>query len=318
MIMLKDFNIDLKNARIPTRKTMKKLGTIKISTVESTPVVWEDKLIRFEWVRNSSWGAAGGVTREFGCYQFVDMETEESLGEFAEDHAFGCCYTEDGKMYVHGIRGSGGGNILDTFVSSDLKTWEQSTAIVFPEDVQLYNTSVCKGDGRYIMAIEVGGSNPIVGVPFTCVFAESQDLINWTLLDTMEYSYSRDRYTACPCIRYFDGYYYMIYLESAPCHRWIPYIVRSKDLREFELGLVNPVMMFDNDDKKVIHPERFTAEELDRIEHSVNCNNSDFDMCYYNGKTVIVYSWGNQYGKEFLALAEYEGTEEEFCKSFFE
>ena len=96
----------------------------------------------------------------------------------------------------------------------------------------------------------------------------------------------------------------MIYLESAPCHRWIPYIVRSKDLREFELGLVNPVMMFDNDDKKVIHPERFTAEELDKIEHSVNCNNSDFDMCYYNGKTVIVYSWGNQYGKEFLALAE--------------
>ena len=35
-------------------------------------------------------------------------------------------------------------------------------------------------------------------------------------------------------------------------------------------------------------------------------------MCYYGGKTVITYSWGNQLGKEFLALAEYDGTEEEF------
>ena len=36
------------------------------------------------------------------------------------------------------------------------------------------------------------------------------------------------------------------------------------------------------------------------------------------GKTLITYSWGNQYGKEFLALAEYDGSSEEFLKSFFE
>lgn len=315
---MKDIDGPLKTARMPVRKTLNKLGTVKINVVETTPVVWEEKLLRFEWIRNSSWGGAGGVSRSVGCYHFVDMENEESLGEFAYDHSFGCCYAENGKMYVHGTRGSGGGNVLDTFVSSDLKTWEQSTALVFPEDVGLFNTSVCKGDGRYIMAIEVGGENPMVGRPFTCVFAESQDLVNWTLLDPMEHSYSRDRYTACPCIRYFDGYYYIIYLESMIAHRWVTYIVRTKDFKEYELGLTNPILMFDNNDKKVIHPERFTAEELDKIENSVDCNNSDFDMCYYNRKTVITYSWGNQYGKEFLALAEYDGTEEEFCKSFFE
>jgi hypothetical protein len=137
------------------------------------------------------------------------------------------------------------------------------------------------------------------------------------MLDTMDYSYCRDRYTACPCLRYVDGYYYIICLESAPFHRWIPYIARSRDLKEYELGVINPVMWFDNEDKKVICPERFTAEELDYIAHAVNCNNSDFDMCEYRGKTVITYSWGNQYGKEFLALAEYDGTQEEFLKSFF-
>jgi len=316
--MLINLYEDLKQKKIPVRKTMKKLGTVKISTVETTPVVWEGRLLRFEWVRNSEWGKNGGVTREVGCYHFVDMSDESSLGEFADDHSFGCCIAEGGKMFVHGVRGGGGGNVLDTFVSSDLKSWEQSVALTFPEDIKLYNTSVCKGPDGYIMAIEIGGTNPIVGNAFTNIFAKSDDLINWTLLDPEKYCYTRERYSACPCIRYFDGYYYIIYLEGAPLHRWLPYIVRSRDLVDFEAGLTNPIFFPDADDKKVINPERFSPEELEYIAGAVDCNNSDFDMCEFEGKTVITYSWGNQFGKEFLALAEYDGTNEEFLKSFFE
>ena len=316
--MLLDYKTPLTQARIGQRKRLKKLGTIKTNTVESTPVVWEGKLLRFEWVRTAQWGGAGGVERDVGYYHFVDMENEEPLYAFAKDHSFGCCYAEEGRMYVHGVRGGGGGNVLDTFVSSDLEHWETSVALTFPSDIHLYNTSVCKGDGRYIMAIEIGGPHPAVGKGFTCVFAESTDLVHWSMLDMMEYSYSRDRYTACPCIRYVDGYYYMIYLEGAPCHRWIPYIVRTRDLKEFELGVTNPIMWPDDLDKQVICPERFTAEELDYLENAVDCNNSDFDLCDYNGETVIMYSWGNQYGKEFLAVAVYEGSSKEYLKSFFE
>lgn len=315
--MLKDFKIALKTAKVQQKKHMRKLGTVAIGVVESTPVVWNDRLYRFEWVRNHDWGKVDGVTRDVGCYHFVDMETEESTPDFALDHSFGCCYAENGKMYVYGVRGGGGGQVLDTFVSTDLINWEMTECLTFPEDVSLYNTSVCKGPDRYIMAIEVGGSNPMVGVPFTCVFAESQDLINWTLLPTDECSYSRDRYTACPTIRYYDGNYYMIYLEGAPCHRWIPYIVRTPDLKEFELGAVNPIMFFGDEDKKVLKPEKFNSEQLDYIENAVNCNNSDVDLCNWQGKTVIMYSWGNQFGKEFLGIAEYDGSEEEFLKSFF-
>lgn len=316
--MMENYQAALKKARIGRRKRLKKLGTVKINVVESTPVVWEDKLLRFEWVRTNQWGGAGGIAREEGYYTFVDMETEKELTPFAKDHSFGCAYAEDGKMFVHGVRGGGGGNILDCFVSSDLEHWESSVALTFPEDIKLYNTSVCKGNGKYVMAIEIGGKHPAVGRPFTCIFAESSDLLHWSLLDMMEYSYSRERYTACPCIRYADEFYYMIYLEGAPCHRWIPYIVRSRDLKEFELGMINPIMWPDDADKQVICPERFTDEELDYIEHAVNCNNSDFDLCEHNGKTLITYSWGNQYGKEFLALAEYDGSNDEFLKSFFE
>ncbi len=315
---LKSFGGSLMKGRIPRRKRLKKIGTIKINTVETTPVVWKNRLLRFEWLRNKNWGADGGVERNVGCYHFVDMENEESIHEFAYDHSFGCCYTENEKMYVFGVRGNGGGNLLDIFYSSDLEHWELADTLVFSENISLYNTSVCKGDGKYIMAIEIGGEHEAVGVPFTGVFAESTDLLHWSLLDMMKYSYSRNRYTACPCIRYFNGFYYIIYLESAPCHRWIPYIVRSKDLKEFELGITNPIMWPDDDDKKLMYPDKFTEQELDYIENAVNCNNSDFDMCYYDGKTVITYSWGNQLGKEFLALAEYDGTNEEFVESFFE
>ncbi|MBE6711330.1 MAG: hypothetical protein J6I42_01320 [Clostridia bacterium] len=313
--MLKDFNAPLKTAKMPIRKTLRKLGTIDIGVVETTPVVWNGRLLRFEWVRNSGWGT---TARPVGCYRFVDMTDESALPEFADDHSFGCCYAENGAMFVHGTRGGGGGTILDTFVSRDLVNWETSVALEFPDDISLFNTSVCKGPDRYIMAIEIGGSNPAVGKPFTCVFAESFDLVNWTLLPMDEYSYSRDYYSACPVIRYYDGYYYMIYLESAPHHRWLPYIVRTRDLREFELGLTNPIMYPSPEDKTILFPEKFTDDQRAFIENAIDCNNSDVDLCDWDGKTVILYSWGNQYGKEFLALAEYDGSEEEFLKSFFE
>ena len=315
--MLKDFNYELKNAVISTKKRMVKKGTLAINVVETTPVVWEGTLYRFEWVRNEIWGGNGGITRKEGAYHFVNMETGEETPEFAFDHSFGCCYAENGVMYAHGTRGPGGGNVLDVFWSRDLVNWESKQILEFLEDISLYNTSVCKGENGYIMAIEIGGSNPIVGCPFTIVFAKSDDLIHWELLPMEDHIYAQDRYTACPAIRYFDGYYYMVYLEGAPCHRWIPYIVRSKDLSEFELGVTNPFMIFDDCDKIVQNPEKYTAEQLAYIENAVNCNNSDVDFCDYQGKTVILYSWGNQYGKEFLAEAEYDGTLEELLKSFF-
>jgi len=316
--MLKDFNEALQTSKKAPTKRMVKKGTLKINVVETTPVVWKGELLRFEWVRNKNWGGTySGVYRDVGCYHFVNMKTDEETPEFAFDHSFGCCHAEGDTMYVHGTRGPGGGNFLDVFWSKDLVNWESKNVFEFPEDVNLYNTSVCKGPDGYVMTIEIGGSNPMVGRQFTVIFAKSQNLIDWELLPTDKYVYLKERYTACPSIRYFDGWYYMVYLEGLPCHRWLPYIVRSKDLLDFELGLINPIMFFDDDDKIIQKPERFTKEQIDYITNAVDCNNSDVDFCEYNGKTVILYSWGNQYGKEFLAEAEYDGTLKEFLESFF-
>jgi alpha-L-fucosidase len=183
--------------------------------------------------------------------------------------------------------------------------------------VHIYNNSVCKGADGYYIALEIHGREEWVGQGYTCIFAKSAYLMNWELLDPISHSYDRSRYTACPVLRYTDGFYYIICLESLPMKRYVPYIARTKDFEIFEMGHYNPVMWFDDDDKLVQHPGQFAEEQLDYIANSVNSNVSDLDVCDYNGKTVILYSWGNQLGKEFLAEAEYDGSMAEFLKSFF-
>ncbi|MBE6592066.1 MAG: hypothetical protein E7646_08515 [Ruminococcaceae bacterium] len=310
---------DLMNQRSYPSKRLKKIGTVAIAVVESTPIVFNGKLLRFQWMRNNSWGKYEGVTSDVGYYTFIDMETEKPCcSPFALDHSFGSAYTENGVMYVNGVRGNGGGNIIDFFESRDLENWEMTGSIKVDSSLHIYNTSCCKDEEGYVLAIEMGGHNPYVGKGYTIFFARSLDLRSWTILPMDKHVFSAERYTACPVLRYYDGYFYMIHLESLPYLRWLPYIVRSKDLIDFEPGLINPVLCCDDDDKR-IHPlASFNDKDLDYILGAVNCNNSDVDLCEYNGKTVITYSWGNQLGKEFLALAEYDGTEEEFLKSFFQ
>lgn len=303
------------------RKPIVKKGTLQLAVVETTPVVWKGRLLRFEWIRNNHWGPMEGITQDVGYYRFVDMEKESPCCEpFAFDHAFGCCYAEGDVMYVQGVRGEGGGNVVDCFKSMDLMHWEKNEAIVFPEDIEVYNTSVCKSPDGYTMAIELGGDNPVVGIPYTCVFAKSTDLMNWEVMPMEEFVYTRERYSACPSIRYYDGYYYIVYLEASDLNRCVPYIVRTSTLREFEYetAVCNPIMHFSDEDKQFVRPEKFTEAEKEYILNAVNVNNSDVDFCEYNGRTIITYSWGNQLGKEFLGLAEYEGSEKEFLESFFE
>ena len=318
--MLLDFSTDLKQKVLPPRKTMVKKGTLDIDIVESTPVVWQGRLMRFEWIRDERFGNGYYGNTEGCCYfRFTDMETEAVTPAFAKGFSFGSAHVQDGVMYVYGVEGGSGGQDMYMFKSRDLVNWESKKILEYPGTVTVYNNSVCKGSDGYYMAIELGGDKEIVGVSFTIFFARSADLENWEKLDMGDHVYTRTRYSACPVLRWCktDGLYYMIYLEGLPCHRWQPYIVRTADFVNFELGHKNPIMFSDDNDKIVQRPEKFTAEQLNYINGAIDCNNSDVDICEFEGKTVIIYSWGNQYGKEFLAEAEYDGPMDEFLRSFF-
>lgn len=165
------------------------------------------------------------------------------------------------------------------------------------------------------MAIEVGEPSDVVGVRFTIFFAESKDLLNWKLLPR-ECVYSREKYTACPAVRHYDGWFYMIYLEALAGPRYESHIVRSKDLKHWESSRRNPVLACSEDDKAVAN-SKLSADQRRAIAGAKNVNNSDLDLCEYRGKTIIYYSWGNQQGKEFLAEAVYDGSMAQFLRSFF-
>ena len=318
--MLLDYSKALKEKILPPRKTMVKKGTLDIDIVEATPIVWKGRLMRFEWIRDKRFGSGYYGNTENCCYfRFTDMETEETTPPFGRHFSFGSAYVEDDWVYVFGVLGGSGGQVMSVFRSADMVSWESHEILTFPKNLTVYNNSVCKGKDGYYMSIELGGSSEVVGRPFTIFFARSADLFAWEMLDMGDHVYTRERYSACPVLRYCecDDRYYMIYLESLPCHRWQPYIVRTADFVSFELGHKNPIMFSDDEDKKVQRPEKFTPEQLEYINGAIDCNNSDVDLCEFNGKTVILYSWGNQYGKEFLAEAEYDGPESEFLRSFF-
>jgi len=288
---------------------IRKLGTIDCDLVETTPIVFHGRLYRFEYVRARYQPNTTGDS----YFRFIDVATGEPTPSFAAGHNLGSAMVDGDTVYVYGVKGWGTETIY-VFRSKDLKTWSSAVALHRP-GWTIYNTSVCKAAGRYVMAFEIGEPKEVVGKRFTNRFAESDDLVHWKLLPE-PCVFTKERYSACPAIRFLDGFYYVIYLEARPGPTYESHVVRSKDLVAWETSPLNPVMQFSDDDKRIANP-KLTPAERERIAQAVNLNNSDFDLCEFNGKVVIYYSWGNQHGVEHLAEAVYDGTLESFLRGFF-
>ena len=292
---------------------IRKLGTIDCDMVETTPIVINGRLYRFEYVRDNYKPNKTGKS----YFRFKDVETNAVTPPFAEGYHFGSAFNDNGTVYAFGVQKIGG-EIMTAFRSTDMVNWEQKD-IFNPPNWQLFNNSVCKGANGFIMAFEIGGPPEESGHRFTSRFAESADLWNWALTPP-DCVYAKDRYTACPYIRYIpdDGNYYMIYLEALPGWGYVPYIARSTDLITWHRSPVNPVLMFDEKEDKKLGNHFFSPQERERIANALDINNSDVDLCEFLGRTIIYYSWGNQKGNEFLAQAVYEGPVDEFLQGFFE
>lgn len=288
---------------------IKKLGTIDCDLVEATPIVFNGRLYRFEYVRKDYKPNGTGDS----YFRFIDVATGKATPAFAEGYHLGSAHVEGDTVYAYGVKSWGAAEI-GVFYSKDLKTWKSEVALSLP-GWGIYNNSVCKGRNGHVMAIELGEPPEVVGVRFTMRFAESQDLIHWKITGD-DQVFSKDRYTACPAIRFLDDQYYMIYLEEKPGPSYVPSIVRSRDLAHWESSPYDSVLNFSEDDKKIAN-SLLTAEQRKHIAASVDINNSDVDLCEFKGKTVIYYSWGNQTGVEFLAAAEYDGGMSQFLRGFF-
>lgn len=298
------------NEKAKRRKPLiKKLGTIDCDMVETTPIVFHGRLYRFEYVRANYKPNKTGDS----YFRFIDVESGKPTSAFASGYHLGSAYVKDDTVYVYGVD-TWGAEKIQVFWSKNLEEWSSKPALTL-SGWGIYNNSVCKGAERYVMAFEINKPQKETGVGFTTRFAESNDLLNWELTSS-ECVYSKEHYTACPALRFLDGFYYMLYLEAMSGPTYETHIVRSKDLVQWQSSPFNPVLHHSSEDKLIGNPN-LTTEQRKHIAKALNRNNSDVDLCEFNEKVILYYSWGNQQGTEFLAHAFYNGTLESFLRSFF-
>jgi hypothetical protein len=254
---------------------------------EAAPIVWQDRLALMKCLRP----ATGGTKADYHL-ALEDVETGRELARFAEGYSLASALVHDGTLHVFASRFEPDGwNDVTLFKSKDLRAWQQKI-VVKQEREHLFNSSVCAADNGFVMAYESDDPNL---VPFTVKFATSPDLENWT--KKPEAVFGTDRYAACPCLRYANGTYYLLYLEHRT-PRWFleTYLARSKDLMSWELSPANPIL-------------------TPGLEDGINA--SDPDLIEFQGQTYLYYSVGDQRTWSKLKRAVYPGPMAEFLAGTF-
>ena len=310
--------------KFPKKPIIRKLGTIGCNNiVETTPIVFKGELYRFEVVRRRSFTSltvceSWRELDDLPCLRFIHVRSNASTPLFAEGHTFGFPYVIEDEMFVvTGASKDWGSDTLLFYKSKDLINWEKYSEVHL-EGWKIFNMNIAKMGDVYTLLVEINAPAEECGRPFTFRFLTSRDMINWTLTPR-ECVFQRDRYAGSPSLYTFSGdpYYYVGYLEAYPDRKYANSVARSKDLISWEYSPVNPVLMYDEEDKRIANPH-LTPKDRERIANALNINNSDMELCEYLGRTIIYYSWGDQRGHEFLAEACYEGGMHEFLRSFFE
>jgi lysophospholipase L1-like esterase/pimeloyl-ACP methyl ester carboxylesterase len=287
------------------RPLVRKLGTVDLDLVETTPVVFNARLYRFEWVREGYWNNQ----RKTNYFRFVDTETGAATPPFADGHEFGSAFVEGDTVYVTGTRNRAAVNL---FASRDLASWE-TRPVIPPGRYGIFNTSLCRAGDGFVLMFEIDKPLEEAGAPFTARFATSPDLRAWTVTPP-ECNYATDRYTAPHCLRWLDGWFYDFYLEARDGYEMR--LVRSRDLVHWISSPLNPVLRASPADKLIANPDLSEAQRA-RIAGAVDRNNSDIDFCEWQGRLMINYSWGNQQGVEHLAAAVYDGALAQFLAGWF-
>jgi hypothetical protein len=265
------------------------------SAMENTPVLFHGKPLLVYNFRDDSKQRTGDCKKDM-YLKIQDLCTGSELAKFAEGYSFANAFVDGDTLHVYAPQGSNQYWLFQSiyhFTSTDLKTWKSELAIPIEPGEQLFNCSVCRDDRGYLMAYE--SDKP---VKFCFKFARSKDLAKWDKLPGLAFTGEKKQYSACPVIRYFAPYYYVIYLhEAIPGHNgWVSFMARSKDLAAWQLSPTNPIL------------EAGPGE---------GCNNSDVDLFEWEGNTYLFYATGDQQTWGSVRVAMYPGPMKSFYESCF-
>ncbi len=295
---------------------IKKLGACS-PYGEMTPFVFGGRLYRLELTDNTR-----GLAADDGSIGFLirDIESGKVISRGGKGHYYFSGLECGDIFYIFCVESKNGGYSGDTvklFVTKNLVDFEERV-LFRREGFNFFNTAPVRDENGFVLAVEANEPKELVGVPFTCFFARSADLIRWDFLPD-ETAYPRHRYIGGPCMKYSEGWYYLFGVTELPCARYTNYLCRTKDFYTWEVGKYNPFLMPSNEDKRISpRAADFSEEFLEQIKTGFNINNSDVDMCDYNGKTYINYTVGNQLGFYYMCEAEYDGSMAELLERFFD
>ncbi|MBO7680197.1 MAG: hypothetical protein J6S75_11065, partial [Thermoguttaceae bacterium] len=136
----------------PAKKTGKIFFDRDTCVMETTPFVWEGKMLLFASVRR---GGAEHTPAQLSL-QIRDPESGEVLSTFGSGCSLGCAFVNQGTLHVFAARqpeGESWFRDIVHFCSSDLKTWREIPAVA-AENENLFNSSVCRDGDGFLMAYE--------------------------------------------------------------------------------------------------------------------------------------------------------------------
>jgi len=287
-----------KNLDAYRRPKLTKLPASFDSWMENTPFIFKGVPYIALNHRDDSKNKTCEYTSEQNMYLYIkNLQTGREVARFGSGHSFVSAFVNGLELNVFAAEqmqfDMGWSRSIYRFTSTDMKSWKRESAIPLEGDEHLFNCSVCRDDKGYLMAYE--SSLP---VKFCFKFARSTDLAKWEKIRGLVYTGVNNEYSACPVIRYFKPYYYVIYLHAEiPGHKgWISFLSRSKNLVNWELSPFNPIL------------EAGPGEGI---------NNSDVDLFEYEGKTYIFYATGDQQSVASVRIAMYDGPMKEFYGRYF-
>lgn len=260
-----------------------------VRAFESSPFIFKGKYYLMVCVRPSQ--SANTVKNTFVGIYTVDGKNDliSSTGYFT---TFSSAFVYNNTLYIYSALISDPKHPQWVFYTTDLVTWNSNEVFSQTENIPEApcNTSVCYDGTRFVMALEVGYYYP--------VFAESTDGLHFSLISNAKYN--KDNYDACPVIRYYNGYYYLVYLVYSN-KKLIEKISRSTDLTNWEDSIRNPVLIPEGADCQ--DPTCYSASDIDFVE--------------YNGQVHFYYCISDQNSWMRIRRAYFAGTLADFLDWFY-
>ena len=96
---------------------IRKLGTIDLDLVETTPIVFKGRLYRFEYVRERYWANTTGKS----YFRFIEQESGTVCPPFAQDYHQGNVFVDRDTLLFVTSTNAWGGEKIDILASQDMQ-----------------------------------------------------------------------------------------------------------------------------------------------------------------------------------------------------